>query len=57
MTMSPEFRDYLLDMLRPLGAVAARAMFGGDDCRNGPAGKFTCAPLPARYYVANTLSS
>ena len=29
MTMSPEFRDYLLDMLRPLGAVAARAMFGG----------------------------
>ena len=29
MTMSPEFRDYLLDMLRPLGAVSARAMFGG----------------------------
>jgi DNA transformation protein len=29
MTMSPEFRDYLLDMLRPLGAVAARPMFGG----------------------------
>ena len=29
MTMSPEFRDYLLDMLRPLGAVTARAMFGG----------------------------
>ncbi|MGH6662650.1 MAG: TfoX/Sxy family protein [Rhodospirillales bacterium] len=27
--MSPEFRDYLLDMLRPLGAVSARAMFGG----------------------------
>lgn len=29
MTMSPEFRDYLLDMLAPLGRVAARAMFGG----------------------------
>lgn len=29
MTMSPEFRDYLLDMLRPLGEVAARPMFGG----------------------------
>jgi DNA transformation protein len=29
MTMSPEFRDYLIDMLRPLGPVKARAMFGG----------------------------
>lgn len=29
MTMSPEFRDYLLDMLRPLGPVVARPMFGG----------------------------
>ena len=29
MTMSPEFRDYLIDMLRPLGPVTARAMFGG----------------------------
>lgn len=29
MTMSPEFRDYVLDMLRPLGPVAARPMFGG----------------------------
>jgi len=29
MTMSPAFRDYLLDMLRPLGPVAARPMFGG----------------------------
>jgi DNA transformation protein and related proteins len=29
MTMSPAFRDYLLDMLRPLGPVTARPMFGG----------------------------
>jgi len=29
MTMSPAFRDYLLDMLTPLGPVTARPMFGG----------------------------
>ncbi len=29
MTMSPAFRDYVLDMLRPLGPVVARPMFGG----------------------------
>ena len=28
--MSPEFRDHVLDLLSPLGAVAARRMFGGD---------------------------
>ncbi len=29
MTMSPEFRDYLLDQLESLGPVQARRMFGG----------------------------
>jgi DNA transformation protein len=29
MTMSPEFRDYLLDQLEPFGPVAAKRMFGG----------------------------
>lgn len=29
MTMSPEFCDYLLDLLAPLGPVRARPMFGG----------------------------
>ena len=29
MTMSPEYRDYLLDMLTSLGPVVARPMFGG----------------------------
>jgi DNA transformation protein and related proteins len=29
MTMSPEFRDYVVDMLRSLGPVTARPMFGG----------------------------
>lgn len=29
MTMSPEFRDYVLEMLEPLGGVMARRMFGG----------------------------
>jgi len=28
MAVSPEFRDYVLDLLEPLGAVRARAMFG-----------------------------
>lgn len=27
--MSPEFRDYLLELLSPLGPVSARRMFGG----------------------------
>lgn len=27
--MSPEFRDHVLDLLSPLGAVTARRMFGG----------------------------
>lgn len=27
--MSPEFRDHVLDLLSPLGPVAARRMFGG----------------------------
>ena len=27
--MSPEFRDYLLDLLAPVGPVAAKRMFGG----------------------------
>jgi DNA transformation protein len=26
---SADFRDYVLDLLRPLGGVSARAMFGG----------------------------
>lgn len=29
MSISPEFRDHVLDLLAPLGAVRARAMFGG----------------------------
>lgn len=29
MTMSPDFRDYLLDQLAPLGPVQAKRMFGG----------------------------
>lgn len=29
MAVSPEFRDYVLEMLEPLGGVTARAMFGG----------------------------
>lgn len=29
MTMSPGFRDYLLDQLEPFGPVAAKRMFGG----------------------------
>ena len=29
MAISPEFRDHVLDLLEPLGAVTARAMFGG----------------------------
>jgi len=29
MAMSPEFRDHLLDLLAPLGAVQAKRMFGG----------------------------
>ena len=29
MTMSPDFRDYLLDQLAPFGPVAAKRMFGG----------------------------
>ncbi len=29
MTMSPEFRNHLLDLLAPLGPVAPRRMFGG----------------------------
>lgn len=29
MTMSPDFRDYLLDQLAPLGGVEAKRMFGG----------------------------
>lgn len=29
MPISPEFRDHVLDLLAPLGAVRARGMFGG----------------------------
>ena len=29
MAMNPEFRDYLLDQMGPLGPVQARRMFGG----------------------------
>lgn len=29
MAVSPAFRDYVLEMLEPLGGVAARRMFGG----------------------------
>jgi TfoX/Sxy family transcriptional regulator of competence genes len=29
MTMSPNFRDYLVDQLEPFGLVAAKRMFGG----------------------------
>ena len=29
MAMNPEFRDYLLDQMEPLGPVQARRMFGG----------------------------
>ncbi len=29
MPVSPEFRDYLLEMLEPLGAIVARRMFSG----------------------------
>jgi len=29
MAMSQEFRDYVLEMLEPLGGVTARRMFGG----------------------------
>ncbi len=29
MPLNPEFRDHLLDLLAPLGAVTVRAMFGG----------------------------
>lgn len=29
MPVSPEFREHILDLLRPLGAVTTRAMFGG----------------------------
>ncbi|MCH6590508.1 MAG: TfoX/Sxy family protein [Rhodospirillales bacterium] len=29
MAVSPDFRDYVLDLLEPLGRVRARAMFGG----------------------------
>ena len=29
MAMSPAFRDHLLDLLAPLGAVTVRSMFGG----------------------------
>lgn len=29
MTMSPEFRNHLLDVFQPLGAVTAHRMFGG----------------------------
>ena len=28
MAVSPDFRDYVLDLLEPLGRVRARAMFG-----------------------------
>ena len=27
--MSQDYRDYILDILKPFGAVTARAMFGG----------------------------
>ena len=30
MTMSPNFREYLVDQLEPFGPVAAKRMFGGD---------------------------
>jgi len=29
MTMSAEFRDYILDLLAPIGPLSARRMFGG----------------------------
>ncbi|MCK5445717.1 MAG: TfoX/Sxy family protein [Rhodospirillaceae bacterium] len=29
MAVSPDFRDYVLELLEPLGEVTARAMFGG----------------------------
>lgn len=29
MAVSPEFRDYVLELLEPLGGVTARRMFGG----------------------------
>ena len=29
MALNPEFRDHLIDLLTPLGAVTVRAMFGG----------------------------
>ncbi len=29
MTFSPEFRDHVLDLLAPLGAVRSKSMFGG----------------------------
>ena len=29
MAMSPDFRDYILDQLDPIGAVSAKRMFGG----------------------------
>lgn len=29
MTMSPDFRDYLVDQLEPFGPIAAKRMFGG----------------------------
>ena len=29
MPISPEFRDYVLEMLQPFGPVRAKAMFGG----------------------------
>ncbi len=29
MAMSPEFRDYVLDLLDPVGPASARRMFGG----------------------------
>ncbi len=29
MTMSPDFRDYLLDQLAPMGGIEAKRMFGG----------------------------
>jgi len=29
MAISPEFRDFILEQLEPLGPVSARAMFGG----------------------------
>ena len=35
MTMSPNFRDYLVHQLEPFGLVAAKRMFGGGLFRDG----------------------